>query len=116
MVLLTGLAFIHLLLAGVLVLNLVDMRRRGLVDEGNALPSVSILIPARNEAENLRHLIPSLLSQAYRDVEIVVYDDGSEDATPEVLDQLADRRLRVVQGGDLPPGWIGKPMSIWLLA
>ncbi len=72
-----------------------------------ALPSLSIIIPARNEAQNLRRLLPSLNGQVYAgDVEIIVVDDQSTDGTADVAQQYG---ARVHPIKELPPGWLGKP-------
>jgi chlorobactene glucosyltransferase len=77
-------------------------------------PLVSIVLPARNEAANIERCVLSLLAQSYPNLEVVVVDDGSTDATPAILAQLAviDTRLRVVRGGRLPAGWTGKSHAI----
>lgn len=73
-------------------------------------PALSVLIPARNEAANLDCLLESLLSQDYPFAEILVYDDGSTDATPEIVRSWAKRfpQVRLERGTGLPPGWCGK--------
>jgi chlorobactene glucosyltransferase len=77
-------------------------------------PSVSIIVPARNEERNLPRLLPSLLRQRYPNYEIVVVDDQSEDDTPRILARFAseDKRLKVVRGAKLPKGWLGKPHAM----
>ena len=83
---------------------------------GGAWPSVSIIVPARNEERNLPRLLPSLLSQKYPDYEVIVVDDNSEDGTPRILADWASRdgRLNVVTGIELPreEGWLGKPHAM----
>ncbi len=69
---------------------------------------ISILIPARNEARNLEQLLPSLLAQDAANLEILVLNDRSEDDTKMVLEQFTDSRLRVLEGTQLPDGWLGK--------
>jgi len=76
-------------------------------------PRVSVLVPARNEAENLRRLIPSLLAQDYPDFEAVVYDDGSEDGTGAVIADAADPRIVALRGEGPPPGWVGKVHALY---
>jgi glycosyltransferase involved in cell wall biosynthesis len=73
-------------------------------------PYVSLLIPARNEAHTIARCLDGALRQTYTAYEVVVVDDGSTDATPIILARYAEcaPRLRVVEGGPLPPGWIGK--------
>jgi hypothetical protein len=64
------------------------------------MPRVAVLLPARNAAGTVRAAVTSILRQTARDLAVVCVDDGSTDATPEVLDRLAarDRRVRVVRG------------------
>ena len=82
---------------------------------GQALPRVSVVIPARNEARDIEAAVRSHLGQDYPDLEVIVVDDRSTDATPEVLARLAaaDARLRVVRGVEPPPGWMGKPHALF---
>jgi chlorobactene glucosyltransferase len=90
--------------------NLLAMPRLGSYPSRPHYPRVSILVPARNEEENLPRLIPSLLTQDYPDFEVVVLDDNSSDRTPEVLAEYASRdsRLRILSGRPTPSDWLGK--------
>jgi cellulose synthase/poly-beta-1,6-N-acetylglucosamine synthase-like glycosyltransferase len=65
---------------------------------------VSIIICARNEADNLRRLLPSVLAQRYPQFEVVVVDDASTDETAAVLNDLKKQfgQLRVIQSADHP--------------
>lgn len=86
---------------------------------GATLPGrVSVLVPARNEATTIAACVRAILSSDHPVDEVIVCDDGSTDATPEILAQLAaeDDRLRVIAGADLPPGWVGKPHACHRLA
>ncbi len=49
------------------------------------LPPVSIIVCAKNEADNLTKNLPLLLNQDYPNFEVVVVNDGSEDDTPNIL-------------------------------
>jgi 4,4'-diaponeurosporenoate glycosyltransferase len=74
-----------------------------------AKPStVSIVIPARDEATTLPILLASLALSTYRPDEIVVVDDGSTDGTPAVARALG---ATVIAAGALPDGWAGKPWA-----
>ncbi len=74
-------------------------------------PSVSVLIPARNEADRLGPTLESVLQQQGVDLEVLVLDDGSTDDTAVLARGLADgdRRFRLLTGAPLPAGWLGKP-------
>lgn len=78
-------------------------------------PLVSILVPARNEQHRvLAPCMRSILAQDYGRFEVIAVDDRSTDATGAILKTLAesDERLRVIEGGELPPGWLGKPYAM----
>ncbi len=62
-------------------------------------PKLSVLICARNEAENLRKNLPAVLEQQYPDFEVLVVDDDSTDDTPDVLRFFQEKyaRLRVLR-------------------
>ncbi len=83
-------------------------------DVAAELPALSIVVPARNEERQIEPCVRSLLAQRHNDFEVIVVDDCSEDATPEILRRLAaqDARLRIVSGAPLPQGWVGKPWAL----
>jgi len=73
-------------------------------------PLVSIVIPAYNHASYLAEAIESVLGQRYRDVELLVLDDGSHDGTVEVLERYTRRCLwdthpNMGQSATLNKGW-----------
>jgi chlorobactene glucosyltransferase len=73
--------------------------------------SVGIVVPARNEVNNIGPCVDAILAQDHPSLTLMVLDDGSTDGTGEVLRKRAgDDRLRVLEGGggDLPEGWLGK--------
>ena len=83
------------------------------------LPLISVIVPARNEARNIRRCLQALLVQDYTRYEVIVVDDRSSDATPQILAELlageaarSTNRLRVLHGKDLTPGWAGKPHAL----
>jgi glycosyltransferase involved in cell wall biosynthesis len=59
-------------------------------------PAVSVVIPAYNRAATIRAAVQSVLGQTLSDIEVIVVDDGSQDATLEVASGIADPRLRVI--------------------
>lgn len=75
---------------------------------------VSILIPARDEAGTIATAVRSALAQrGLASFEVIVLDDGSTDATAEIVAAIDDPRLRLVRGADVTPptGWLGKPWA-----
>lgn len=57
-------------------------------------PEVSVLVGAWNNAATLRRAIDSILAQTVSDLELIVVDDGSTDATPEIVSAYDDSRVR----------------------
>ncbi len=73
-------------------------------------PRLAIIVPARDEAESLPHLLEPLVSQLRPGDELIVVDDDSTDATAAVA---ASFGATVVPAPPLPAGWIGKPHACW---
>jgi chlorobactene glucosyltransferase len=80
-------------------------------------PLVSILIPARNEEENIKKCIDSLIVQDYKNIEILVLDDNSTDNTAEIVKDLAKnyRFLKLIKGEPLKKRWTGKNYACYQL-
>jgi len=83
-------------------------RKRG--SPNSASSDVSIIIPARNEEQNLAILIRSIKRQTLKPVEVIVVDDFSKDATAAVAEGEGCVALR---SANLPEGWAGKPWACW---
>ena len=81
-------------------------------------PLMSILIPARNEEENIKRCIISLTKQDYKNIEILVLDDNSTDDTVRIVLELSqkDPRIKLYSGGPLKKGWLGKSYACWQLS
>lgn len=81
-------------------------------------PSLSVLIPARNEAASIGKTIQSLLGQSVTTFELLILDDQSEDETGAIARAWAarDERVRVLNGRPLPTGWLGKNWACHQLA
>jgi glycosyltransferase involved in cell wall biosynthesis len=77
-------------------------------------PRVSIVAAARDEARDIAAAAKAFLALEYPDLEVIVVDDRSTDATGAILDELAahDARLRVVHVDVLPDGWLGKTHAL----
>ena len=76
---------------------------------------ISVIVPLRNESENIVELIQTLRNQKYlSDVEFLLLDDSSEDDTLTLLKQGCEglENFRVLSGSPLPQGWIGKTWAL----
>ena len=81
-------------------------------------PRVSIIVPARNEAEHIRETLVQLLALDYSNYEIIVVNDRSTDRTGKSMDEVAANSqahglLKVIHISELPPGWLGKTHAMW---
>ena len=88
-------------------------------DSGVHAPSVSIIVPARNEQRMIEPAMRSLVGIDYPAAEIVAIDDRSTDRTGAILDSIAavsPDRFKVVHVKELPPGWLGKTHAMGLAA
>jgi hypothetical protein len=81
-------------------------------------PSVSILIPARDEERTIAAAVESALASRGVELEVIVLDDGSRDRTAEIVAALAarDPRVRLETGPPLAAGWCGKQYACAALA
>lgn len=73
-------------------------------------PAVAVVIPARNEAQSLPHLLRPLIAQRREGDRIVVVDDHSDDGTSRVARAFD---VEVISPPDPPEGWLGKPNACW---
>ena len=73
------------------------------------LRPVSILLPVRNEEENIRAIVENVLAQSYNLWELIVVNDHSDDYTVKVLEKLDDNRITIL---NLPPLTTGKKAAI----
>jgi glycosyltransferase involved in cell wall biosynthesis len=110
----------------------------------NGEPRVSIIVPARNEEENIRETLTQLLALDYSNYEIIAVNDRSTDRTGQIMDEVAaalkspsgagaparvsaapelpteadksvrSTRLKVMHISELPPGWLGKTHAMWM--
>lgn len=122
---LDALTFIALALAaipcGLFLVNLLVYRplpRSSRRQESEPLNSLSVLIPARNEEQNIRATLEAVLANRDCDFEVIVLDDHSTDRTPEIVSEFAarDPRVRLEAAPILPAGWCGKQHACHVLA
>ena len=92
-------------LAGFFILGRILMCGRTALSKSRPAPSLSVIIPARNEAHNLPALLHSISAQSVRPLEIIVVNDASTDQTIEVA---VKHGATVLATEPLPDGWRGK--------
>ena len=115
------LALVALILAGLpsglFLLNLLVYRPIANC-RSQVFSSVSVLIPARNEEQNIRASLQAVLANHGCDFEIIVLDDHSTDRTAAIVTELArgDDRVRLESAPALPAGWCGKQHACFVLA
>jgi cellulose synthase/poly-beta-1,6-N-acetylglucosamine synthase-like glycosyltransferase len=75
-------------------------------------PTVSIIVPARNEEASLKNCLASLIAQTGIPFEIIVVDDHSTDHTRAIASSFPQQTVRVIEAPPLPPGWTGKNNAV----
>jgi|WetSurMetagenome_2_1015567.scaffolds.fasta_scaffold00256_24 glycosyltransferase involved in cell wall biosynthesis len=98
------------------LVNLLFGQKRQYTTDRNCL--VSVLIPARNEENNITNILTDLLEQDYFNIEIIVFDDQSSDKTPEKVMLFAEKNsgIQLIRSEGLPEGWLGKNYACHSLA
>ena len=120
----SALHFLAFLTLGILIFGVVELAigQRKIFPLKNILPggefvepTLSVVIPARNEEQKLKIALTSVLNQEYRNLEVIAVNDRSTDATGEILDKLAKTypNLRVFHLSQLPSGWLGKNYALF---
>jgi hypothetical protein len=84
-----------------------------------AMPSLTIVVPARNEQSEIEPALRSLLELNYPQYKVVAINDRSTDHTGQIMERLAAEpsaqgRLQVVHVQELPAGWLGKVHAMWM--
>lgn len=84
-------------------------------------PRVTVVVPARNEEDNIGPTLESLLRLDYINYEVIAVDDRSSDATGRIMDEIAAKAgpaspLKIVHITDLPPRWLGKTHAMYTAA
>ncbi len=83
------------------------------------MPTLTVIVPAKDEATAIAATLHSLIAQDYPNLHIVAVDDRSTDTTGAQMDAIAAQhpgRLRVLHIHTLPPGWAGKVHAMTLAA
>jgi len=79
---------------------------------------VSVLIPARDEEKNISNIINDIIQQDYHNIELIVFNDQSDDRTAEIVTKytICDSRIRLIESPGLPDGWLGKNFACYSLS
>ena len=89
-----------------------EIECKKLDEKKQTLPVISVILPARNEQDNIKKCLDSLVQQDYENYEIIAVNDCSTDSTGEILHRLAssysERKITIIDLGPKPPDWVGK--------
>jgi GT2 family glycosyltransferase len=83
------------------------------------MPSIAVIVPARDEAADISATLHSLLAQDYPNLQIIAVDDRSSDSTGSIIAALSQQhpgKLRALTITELPFGWLGKTHAMALAA
>lgn len=96
-------------------LRFANLRKETASPAKRTLPSLSVVVPARNEAEAVRETIERLGASDYPGLEIVLVNDRSDDGTGDIAESLRPSisNLRVLHVRELPERWLGKTHAMW---
>lgn len=86
-----------------------------LIPPDGAAPSLTVIVPARNEADNIGTTLETLLVQQYRNLRVLAIDDRSTDKTRQIIDEFAERypeQIGAIHIDYLPEGWLGKTFAL----
>lgn len=102
--------FFTLLTLVVLLINLIFNQTLKQTANNQDTPLVSILIPMRNEENNIVHLLNSIINQDYNNYEVFILDDHSNDNSYQVARSYLNKisNLQIIKGKELPNDWLGK--------
>jgi chlorobactene glucosyltransferase len=116
--LINGFIFFQLVVLMIILSNILILHTTRSKIQPLDFPTVSILVPARNEEKSINRCIQSLLEQDYPSYEIFALDDQSSDGTLAIIEQIASLqpRLKVLAGTPPPQGMSGKNWACAQLA
>ena len=92
------------------VINLIFIKKPIVYSQNNISSLVSVLIPARNEEVNIKRCLYSLIDQSYKNLEIIVLDDDSDDQTYNIVKDVSKNfsSIKLIKGERKLNGWTGK--------
>jgi chlorobactene glucosyltransferase len=116
--LIIGFIYFQCVVLIIILTNILILHRRWSNVQAHGLPSVSILVPARNEEKCIEGCIQSLVELDYPAFEVIALDDQSSDGTLSILEHIAidQPRLKVLKGTPTPEGMSGKNWACAQLA
>lgn len=93
----------------------ISQRDWDLIPPEGAAPSLTVVVPARNEGENIAATLETLLAQQYDSLRVLAIDDRSTDKTRQIVDEFAERypeQVGAIHIDYLPEGWLGKTFAL----
>jgi glycosyltransferase involved in cell wall biosynthesis len=86
-----------------------------LIPPDGAAPSLTVIVPARNEAEKIGATLETLIAQQYNSLRVLAIDDRSTDKTRQIVDEFAahyPEQIAAIHIDYLPEGWLGKTFAL----
>lgn len=106
-----SLFLLNSLLLALSLINFATIRKP--LPAANITESIHVLLPVRNEEENIERVVSQLEAQAgVANLKVIVIDDNSEDRTYEIASSLASDRITVIQAPSPQPEWLGKVSAL----
>lgn len=95
------------------VLNIILFPGLAATSSRGPWPSVSVVVPARDEERSIGACVDAALRSDYPHFEVIVVNDRSSDNTAqELLQRAHDPRLKIIDSPEPPAGWLGKPHAL----
>lgn len=116
------LAALQFVVAVVILLSVLRQMRTTLLPKeledisDGQLPTVTVAVPVRNEAGLLEACLTSILSSNYPKLEVLAFDDHSQDKTPEIIRSFAHSGVRFIRTAEPAVGWLAKNQAYDSLA
>lgn len=102
--------------------KLPDLLKENNSAEQTPQPQITVIVPARNEEQDIEQTLFSLLAQKRVSIEILAVNDRSSDKTGEIMDRIAaegraqNKSISIIHIKELPAGWMGKTHAMALAA
>ena len=81
----------------------------------NTSPLLSVILPVHNAEKYIFKTIQSILTQSFKDFELLIFDDGSTDSTSQIIKSITDQRIKLLSDGE-NKGYVDRLNNLLTLA